>query len=227
MSDHCPPRTPSVARARLILVRHGETEANVSQVWHGALDAPLTERGRAQVAATAAWLSDLHRRQPLDGFYVSPLPRAQSTAAAIAAAIGRQPVVVEGLREFSIGDWEGRSFRELREVEDLWGRWEADPCFAPPNGESPRSFNRRVVETVIKLVDRHPDGTALAVSHGGVIGSVLATLVGDGPDDWRRFDPHNCAVSVLQWQEGRWSGELINATDHLPLVARADYEPDY
>jgi probable phosphoglycerate mutase len=219
--------TPYPAPVRLMLVRHGETEGNVSQVWHGALDAPLTERGRQQVEATAARLCEIHRQQPVDVFYVSPLPRAQSTASAIAAAISVSPVVEEGLREFDLGDWEGRTFRDLRESEDLWSRWEADSTFAPPNGESPYSFNRRVVAAFSTLVARHPGGSVLAVTHGGVIASVLATFIGDGPDDWRRFDPHNCAISLLMWERGQWRGELVNDTSHLPLTARVDYAPDY
>ena len=50
------------------------------------------------------------------------------------------PQIEPDLREFDLGDWEGRSFRDLREQEDLWGHWERDPGFAPPNGESPRQF---------------------------------------------------------------------------------------
>jgi probable phosphoglycerate mutase len=109
----------------------------------------------------------------------------------------------------------------------MWGRWQADPTFAPPNGESPRAFNRRVVAAVRRLVDRHPGGAVLAVTHGGVIGSVLASFVGCGPDDWRRFDPHNCAISVLLWDGQQWTGAQVNDTTHLPAPARADYLPDY
>lgn len=212
---------------RLILVRHGETEGNVSQVWHGALDAPLTARGRAQVQATAARLAQLHRSSPVDHLYVSPLPRAQSTAAAIAAAIGLTPVVVDELREFSIGDWEGRAFTDLRDSEDLWGRWEVDPRFAPPNGESPSSFNARVVAAAHALVAQHPGQTLVAVSHGAVIANLLASFVGDGPGDWRRFDPHNCAISILDWDGAIWTPVLVNDIAHLPAPARADFIPDY
>src|SRR5437773_1398142 len=104
----------------LILVRHGETEANVQQLWHGSLDAPLTERGRQQVLATAQQLKKLATRYPIDAFYVSPLPRAQSTADAIAQAIGKRLQVENDLREFDLGDWEGRSFLALKEQENLW-----------------------------------------------------------------------------------------------------------
>lgn len=212
---------------RLIMVRHGETEANVSQIWHGAMDAPLTQRGRAQVAATAQRLAQLHQVKAIDHLYVSPLPRAQSTAAAIAEATGLVAEVLDGLREFSIGDWEGRAFRDLRETEDLWGRWADDPHFAPPNGESPSTFNSRVVDAMQTLVAQHPDEVIVAVTHGGVIGSLLASFVGDGPDDWQRYDPHNCAISILDWDGATWTPVLLNDIEHLPVSARADYLPDY
>ena len=213
--------------ATLMLVRHGETEGNVSQVWHGALDAPLTVRGRQQVAATALRLAQMHQVAPIDAFYVSPLPRAQSTAAAIAQAIGLKPTVESGLREFNLGDWEGRSFRELREVENLWGRWTDDPAFAPPNGESPLSFNERATAVLLALAAQHPSARVLVVTHGGFISSVLASWLGQSAGDWRAYDPPNCAISVLAWAKEGWVGQLVNDISHLPEAARADYQPQY
>jgi broad specificity phosphatase PhoE len=210
---------------RLVLIRHGETEGNVSQVWHGALDAPLTSRGQAQVKATAERMRQLARVMDVEAFYVSPLARAQSTAAAIATAIGMTPIVEAGLREFDLGDWEGRSFEELHREENLWGRWKVDPRFAPPNGESPHTFNQRAVKTVSELVANHPGKTVLIVTHGGVICNVLATWLGDGPADWRRWEPHNCAISILEQADDHWRGVLINDTGHLPANAVVEETP--
>ena len=234
------------AVTRLILVRHAETEANTNQIWHGDLDAPLTARGQQQVIATAARLARFQADAGIHHFYVSPLPRAQSTAAAIAKAIGLPAIVESGLREFSLGDWEGRSFRELREVENLWGRWEIDPTFAPPSGESPMTFNRRATLTLLDLVALHPRETVLAVTHGALISSVLATWLGDDPGKWRDYDPHNCAISILVASDGKgdgkdegdgerggagrtvaWRGEVVNDISHLPLSARANYRLEY
>jgi probable phosphoglycerate mutase len=212
---------------RLTLVRHGETEGNVNQVWHGALDAPLTPRGELQVATTAARLAELHAAQPFDLFYVSPLPRAQSTAAVIATATGLTPMVEPDLREFELGDWEGRSLRELREVEKLWERWELDPAFAPPNGESPASFGRRVQATMARLTAAHPGQALLVVGHGGYISTLFATWLGRGPEDWAAFDPHNCAISQLVQTETGWYGELVNDIAHLPPAARVVTAPEY
>ena len=217
----------SVGNTRVILVRHGETEANKLQMWHGSLDAPLTARGQIQVAATGRRFGECAQHQRIDYLYVSPLPRARSTAAAIAAAIGLTPIIEDGLREFSIGDWEGRTYRDLMDNEQLWRRWALDPTFSPPNGESPVSFGERAVAAVQALVERHRGRTLVAVSHGGLIGAVLDAWIGDHGGDWMRWEPHNCAVSVLDWDGDHWHGVIVNDISHLPEEAIIRERPDY
>lgn len=209
---------------RLILVRHGETEGNVQQLWHGAMDSPLTVRGQLQVAATAAQLAKLDQTYHVAAFYVSPLPRAQQTAAAIAAAIGQQPIIEAGLREFDLGEWEGRTFLDLRDNENLWGRWRQDRHFMPPQGESPYSFHVRVLATMRHLAALHSAATVLIVTHGGVICNLLAAWLGSGPEDWRNWEPHNCAITLLQGDDTAWQGLLVNDISHLPADAIATHD---
>jgi len=204
-----------------IIVRHGETEANIQQVWQGSLDAPLTERGMRQVQATGQRIGELIAQFPVDHFYVSPLPRTRSTAAAIAAVIRQEPVIDDRLREFDLGDWEGRSFRDLKETEDLWNRWERDPAFAPPNGESPRTFGIRIAAGFHALAAEHPNETVLTVTHGGVISNLLTNWLGGDPRDWREWEAPNCSISVLAPDEnGGWQALMANDISHLPLDAR-------
>lgn len=217
----------SVGNTRIILVRHGETEANKLQMWHGSLDAPLTARGQLQVQATGRRFAECAQHQQLDYLYVSPLPRARSTAAAIAQVIGLTPIVEDGLREFSIGDWEGRTYRDLIDNEQLWRRWAIDPTFTPPNGESPVSFGERAVAAVQALVDRHHRQTFVAVSHGGLIGAVLDAWIGGHSGDWMRWEPHNCAVSVLDWDGDHWQAVMVNDISHLPEAAIIRERPEY
>jgi broad specificity phosphatase PhoE len=212
---------------RVILVRHGETEANLLQMWHGSLDAPLTARGQLQVAATAQRFAGCVEHEQIDVLYVSPLPRARSTAAAIAGAIGMEPLVEDGLREFSIGDWEGRTYRDLMDNEQLWRRWAIDPTFTPPNGESPASFGGRAVAALDGLAARHRHQTIVAVTHGGLIGAVLDAWIGDRTGDWIRWEPHNCAVSVLDYDGDRWHGTIVNDISHIPPEGVVYERPDY
>lgn len=216
-----------MTKTHVILVRHGETTANHEQRWYGALDAPLTRRGKQQVKATGERFRIRQQDAPVDIIYVSPLPRARSTAAAIADALGIDPIVEDGLREFSIGDWEGRTFRDLLDNEQLWQRWAQDPTFAPPNGESPVIFGKRALETVQQLTARHPGRRIVIVTHGGVISCLLDLWIGGRTGDWVRWDPHNCAISELIWDGERWSGESINDISHLPPEAIVEVLPSY
>lgn len=205
---------------RLILIRHAETEANVAkQVWQGASDTPLTMRGELQVAATAAHVATLHRRSAVDVCYVSTLPRARRTADAISRAIGLPVQVDHALREFDLGDWEGRTFADLEETENLSNRWEADPHFAPPGGESSYSFQRRVVTAFESLASVHPSQTVLVVTHGAVIRNLLALWIGNRPDDWRRWQACNCSITMLERRAQMWHPLLLNDTSHLPPEA--------
>ena len=77
----------------------------------------------------------------------------------------------------------------------------------------------RALEALQTLTTRHPEQTVLVVTHGGVIGTALASWFGAGPDDWRSYDPHNCAVSVLEWDEKGWRARLLNDITHLPPEA--------
>lgn len=203
---------------KVILIRHAETEANLHKIWNGVMDAPLTERGQAQVTATATRMADLVQEHPIDHFYVSPIGRARKTAAAIAETIGIDPMVEDALKEFDLGDWEGRSLKELGEKENLWNRWREDPYFAPPNAESFHSFGQRSIDVSQMLADRHSDETTLIVTHGGVIAFALAKWLGDlrGDDPFARWGPHNCAIALVEKKtDGLWQNHFANSYDHL------------
>jgi probable phosphoglycerate mutase len=201
---------------RLILIRHAETEANVSKkVWQGASDTPLTIRGERQAAATAGYLAMLHRRNAVDVFYASSLLRARRTADAISTAIGLPVQLDYALREFDLGDWEGRAFDDLEDTENLSKRWDADPHFAPPGGESPHMFQRRIVTAFESMASAHPDQTVLVVTHGGVIRNLLGLWIGNGPDDWQRWQASNCSITMLERSGQAWHPILLNDTSHL------------
>ena len=203
----------------LILIRHAETEANAGRIWHGSLDAPLTKRGEIQAAATAKRVAELRHLHQFDAFYVSPLGRTQRTAAHIAETIDMHPIIEDDLREFHLGDWEGRTLLDLHENEDLWGVWAKDPTFAPPNAESPLTFGTRAVNIIQTLAERHVDETVLIVTHGGVVGNVLSNWFGNGFSDWGRWAPHNCGIGMIKHAAGNWNGIAFNDINHLPREA--------
>lgn len=212
---------------KLILIRHAETEGNFNGVWNGVTDAPFTQRGENQIVSTARYMQTLVTEHPINHFYVSPIGRARKTAAAIEARIRHLAQIENDLREFDLGDWEGRELRELADKEKLWQRWAVDPGFAPPNGESPRSFRARALRIIDALVERHEGETLLIVSHGGIIGTALGQRLSGTLNDWARWEPYNCSISILEFDGVQWNGLLVNDVSHLPATLIAEASHDY
>lgn len=152
----------------LYLVRHGETEWNRMHRIQGSSDIPLNDTGRGQARATGRLLA----RRQWDAVYASPLSRAFETAQLIAAELGLpEPVADEGLVERNYGEAEG-----------LTG-WEVEtryPGSTPVPGREPRStVAARVLPALLALAERHPEQAIIAVTHGGVIRSVLQAVEAD------------------------------------------------
>ncbi len=99
----------------LLLVRHGETEANRLGLYLGHADLELTSRGRAQAAALAGMLP-----RP-DVVVSSPLRRARQTAENLAAAIE----IDERWIELDFGPFDQQPVGEV--PAPLYERWRHDP----------------------------------------------------------------------------------------------------
>ena len=164
----------------IVLVRHGETEANRAGLLLGRADPPLTARGARQAAALARVLA----RRPANRLLTSPLTRAVQTAAAIAEATGASPTVEPRLTELDYGDWDEHPVADL--PGDVAARWRADPTFAPPGGESLASLRERVAPCAAELLDLVRDETVIAVSHVSPIKATILVALGL-PDElaWR------------------------------------------
>lgn len=198
----------------LTLIRHGETRANLEGVWHGSIDTPLTERGRVQAQRVAGWAAG-HLRDAV-AVYSSPLQRALHTAQAIAAGLELEVCLDEGLAEYDLGDWEGKTYRVLFEQHQLWHHMKRDPDFAPHGGESPRQVAERFSAALLRIAATHPRERVIVVTHGGALSLGLAHLVEGDYSSWSRV-MDNCAVSELVVHP---SPELLsfNQTGHLEGV---------
>jgi broad specificity phosphatase PhoE len=158
-------RPPS---SRLLLVRHGESTWNAEGRWQGQADPPLSAAGERQARAATAPLDGLD----LDGVWSSDLARAARTAAILAGS--DRPVHLEpGLRERDVGAWAGLTRDELDATHPGWSSdgwrpdgWEDDDALAA-------RCRPALDEVAASLGD---GGTALVVSHGGVIRALESTL---------------------------------------------------
>lgn len=205
---------PTTPRTRITLVRHGETSANLEGVWHGSTDTPLTERGHAQAERVAGYLE----RQPGSAaLYVSDLQRARHTAAPISTSLAVELRVERGLREYDLGRWEGKTYRELHERFRLWHHMRRDPEHRPHGGESPRQVVARMTGALERIAADHPGERVVVVTHGGALSLALAMLLEGDYTRWGRV-MDNCAVAELALGGAdRKPAELLrfNVTEHL------------
>jgi probable phosphoglycerate mutase len=184
----------------ILLIRHGETAANVARIMQRP-DVPLSARGIRQAAQLAERLIALGFAHVL----CSDLLRAQMTAAPLAArghAIEHTPL----LQERNFGDLRGTPYAEL--TEDPFA-----PGFLPPGGESVEQFHRRVAQAFALIVERRGalSGSLVVITHGLVCGALVtnharAAAVPDG------FA--NAGLTVLD-PAPPFEARLINCTQHL------------
>ena len=198
---------------KLVLVRHGETTWNVTGYYQGRTDTDLSDRGRRQ----AARLSDHLRGMPLAGIYSSPLKRALDTIEQTAREAGQQVRVECGLTEIEHGLWGGL---HKSEVEERYGEtlrlWLENPTLAGvPGAESLEEVRDRVLETISKIIERHPGETALVCTHDAVLKVLITSALGLGLDSFWAVQVDNASVSIVQNDGTRARLLLLNDTCHL------------
>ncbi|HEY1274663.1 MAG TPA: histidine phosphatase family protein [Thermoleophilaceae bacterium] len=179
---------------RLFLVRHAPTDATRRAAFPE--DEALDERARQQAAALAARLP----RGP--EAMSSPALRCRETA----LAAGLDPTPDPLLAECDFGAWAGRS---LAEIEDDAARaWMTDPDAAPHGGESLTAFAGRVAGWLDAQAER--DGSAVAVTHAGVVKGALVHALGAPLESFWRIDVTPLAITELHAHDGRWTVARVN-----------------
>ncbi|HNS01558.1 MAG TPA: histidine phosphatase family protein [Anaerolineae bacterium] len=198
----------------LLLLRHGETEWNLSGRWQGqAADTELTDLGRQQARLAANRL----RSYPINVIYSSDLLRASETAQIIGQALGLTPIPESALRELDIGAWTGLTWAEIRErYPEQAAAMSAGQDVPRGGGESLGELQDRLAAAAQNIVSRHPGDTVLVVSHGAALRSLVAHVLGASLDQMHRIAIlGNTALSVVQMRDGHLRLVSYNDTAHL------------
>ncbi|MXM62744.1 bifunctional RNase H/acid phosphatase [Streptomyces sp. HUCO-GS316] len=205
------------APATLVLLRHGETPLTPQKRFSGSggTDPSLSDVGREQAERVAAALA---RRGTIQAVVASPLARTRETAAAVAARLGLDVSIDDGLRETDFGAWEGLTFGEVRQrYPDDLNAWLADPEAEPTGGgESFAATATRIAATRDKLVSAYAGRTVLLVSHVTPIKTFLRLALGAPPESLFRMELSAASLSaVAYYADGNASVRLFNDTSHL------------
>ncbi|MCW2607207.1 MAG: Phosphoglycerate mutase [Frankiales bacterium] len=204
---------PSAPPTTTLLLRHGQTVLSVEKRFSGSGDQPLTDVGQAQAAAAAARLAGSGATAVVS----SPLRRARETAALVAAALGLDVVVEEGLRETDFGDWEGYTFGEVREKWPAeMDAWLASTSVAPPFGESFDATATRVRQARDRVLTRFGGRTVVLVSHVTPIKTLLRLALDAPPSALYRMHLDLACLSEVRWYaDGPAVVRSLNDTHHL------------
>lgn len=192
--------------ADVLLVRHGESEANAtgrfaSHTW----DPHLTAVGQEQALSLAMQL----HRAPIAYVVTSPLARAQETIAPLAQDHHLAPTILTDLSEVNLGQWDGQQLKALEQSgSDSYRAWRVDPeKNPPPGGERILTVGRRVLHTLETFIRTHREpGLTVAATHADCVkGACLVIMNAEGPATRRMLVPNTGQVLLRHWDNGRWS----------------------
>jgi probable phosphoglycerate mutase len=219
---------------RLLLIRHGQSAANVEGILETRAPGPgLTALGMAQADA----LPDALRAHTIDGVYASALMRTQLTAVPLSGDRTLGTTVLPGLHEIGAGDLEGTKDRTqtARYIATISAWLHGDLDRRMPGGADGNAFLDRFDSSVAHIAAAHLDGTAVAFSHGAAIRAWTALRATGMPSAAAAAgELHNTACVTLSgdpstgWKIEAWSSGALggpqldgpksaDVTGHHPL----------
>jgi broad specificity phosphatase PhoE len=210
---------------RLLLIRHGQTPANVNGVLDAEVPGPgLTELGQQQAEALPAALAD----RGIERLFVSTMVRTQITAAPLAASLGLEPVVLPGLREIEAGDTQGKRDQVSVQmyISTVHGWSAGDRSTRMPGAESGDEFFARYDDAVRQILETGVD-IAAAFSHGAAIRTWASAAADNTPDHFgTQRHLENTGIVELEgsfddgWRLVDWEGEPVGGEQLIDRTAQ-------
>lgn len=208
-----------------IVVRHGQTIANKTGTLQGQTDTPLDETGIAQAQAVAEHL----KSEQIDVVLSSDLGRAVATAEEIVKFHNGLTVIPDqGLREWDLGDLQGKTYAELNtEYPEVMAAFKTPANdLIIPGGESFIAFQNRISETLERIAAAYPGKRILLVSHGGATQRMFCHVAGCVRNGNITPLCANASISGFRklengaWQLTKWSetGHLAHIVMHETLT---------
>ena len=202
---------------RLLLVRHGTTDANTKGLFLGHTDAALSEIGHREVALLGQRLAG----HPVDVLVSSDLQRARHTADAIAAARADaiETRTDPRLKEMHLGDFEGVPATDVRARHpERMARWVDDPAHVRMPGADAETLSEvqaRAWEAVSELVADHAGQQLVVVSHTFTLLTLLCRFLDLPIASFRRLHVDRASISEINWSRYGATLRRFNDTAHL------------
>ena len=176
----------------IILMRHGQTNANKNFIVQGRMDNPLNEDGIRQAYRTGQYF--LNNDVEFDMVISSPLKRAFATAELVnKGMLMKRPIVLDkGLIERNFGDYDGK------EINDDY--YYLIKRGLVPNMETNEELENRVCTSLKDICKKYPNKKLLVVTHSHVIKALLTSLIENFT--WKD-QLYNCSLNHLTFKNGK------------------------
>lgn len=197
---------------QLLLIRHGQSEADLLGVHEGRADFPLTALGQKQAERLSTHVATNY---PPEVIISSPLLRAKATAMSLREAVDCDLIIEEDLMEFNNGVLAGLS-REVAAIQ-----YPLPPNGRPPhipieNGESELEFRLRAEKVLHKIIHDYRDLKRVAiVSHGGLISQLIKSFLSLPNTGDFIFATGDTGIHLLEIKDHVRVVGFLNRQDHL------------
>ncbi len=161
---------------KVLLLRHGKTEANFEKRYIGSrTDIPLSDDGIKAIEDAAPVIREMAGDKIF--LVASPMRRAVQTAGILFPydRIHKK----DNLREIDFGDFEGKNYEELNGNADYQKWIDSNGTLPFPNGEDRDGFIQRSISEFMSVVfESGEDETIVIICHGGNVMSIMSSLTG-------------------------------------------------
>ena len=182
----------------LFLVRHGQSEANILDVFGSQYDYKLTSQGIEEAES----IRDTLAMHSYDKVYTSDLSRAINTQKI--ALPKRDATITPLVREIDEGNLVGTS---IKAAAQKYGRdFMIKRDYTDFDGESAAAMQKRIRE-FLRLVENSNDKTTIVFAHNGTINTMLEIAV-KGDYDRTALESVNCGIHIFKYDGCDW--RLIN-----------------
>ena len=183
------------------LLRHGATEWAKNGRHTGNTDLPLLPEGEEEARLLAPALTS-HR---FAAVFSSPLQRAKRTCEL--GGLGQQRRIMETLREWDYGDYEGITTPEIRKSIPNWTVW-SHGC---PNGEDAEAVQQRCEQSIASALAEPGEGDVALFAHGHLLRALTGTWLGLGVTGGRLFQLDTGTICILGFERGQRAISRWNA----------------
>ena len=200
---------------RLVLIRHAHSQSNASGVLSGRLpNVHLSEKGLKQSQQLSERLGNFAVAQ----LRVSPMERCFETISPwlndvlLKNSPHFEPIIDPLLNEVDYGSWSGKKLSALSRKKEWRTVQESPSRMYFPDGEGIAQMQSRAMSVVHELAKLPDSKSAVIVSHGDVIKSIVASALGTHLDEFQRIIIDPASVSVLDYSGIKPRVLLLNDT---------------